>query len=420
MTRAKQHRITQGFLLGCGNNIYGYDYHRRTPTSIPSFTINKDESKIVKQVFETYAGNTVGMNQITRKLEEQKAPTKYGKNIWRVSLLRSMLQNEMYMGIRYYNTMRRTRTYANPIHNIQYSSAKITKRDRSEWIGVKVPSIISKSLFAKVKKRIEWNRKHYRNPRVIQLFSSMIKCGEYGRSMFCYRRYYTDKRAKNPKIYHRVSYKCSRRHQKYMHTKKSVLTKCTNPEIKSEVLESEIFEMIQETLLNPDNLREHMDFFKRRAEATQTRIERQLKEIEIKTEKLSQTKKLIIDLYASGELERDAYITKNLEYDNELNKLKGEKEDLLKKIPLLHKKEIIDMSIKQYCDNAKTRFDRVIDFDTKRQFILDYVEKIVYQNNKVEIHGSVPIKLKAYEESNSELAKIEFCIKGVISRIKKI
>jgi hypothetical protein len=178
--------------------------------------------------------------------------------------------------------------------------------------------------------------------------------------------------------------------------------------------------MIQETLINPDNLREHMDFFKRRAEATQTRIEKQLKEIEVKTEKLSQTKKRIIDLYASGELEKDAYITKNLEYDNELNRLKGEKEDLLKKIPLLHKKQIIDMSIKQYCDNAKTRFDRATDFDTKRQFILDYIEKIVYNNEKVEIHGSVPIKLKTYEESDSELARIEFCIKGLVSRIKMI
>lgn len=156
-----------------------------------------------------------------------------------------------------------------------------------------------------------------------------------------------------------------------------------------------------------------MDFFKRRTQGNQVKIENQLKSIDEKMEKLFQTKKRIVDLYACGELEKDGYTSKNLEYDNELNRLKGEKGELLKKIPLLHKKEVIDVSIEQYCDNAKTRFERCIDFETKRRFILDYIEKIIYENGKVEIHGSVPIKLKAYEDENqnTELAKIEFCIK---------
>ena len=43
-TRGKQQRLAQGFLLGCGNNIYGYDYIRRTPHSPPQYAINQQQA----------------------------------------------------------------------------------------------------------------------------------------------------------------------------------------------------------------------------------------------------------------------------------------------------------------------------------------------------------------------------------------
>lgn len=129
-----------------------------------------------------------------------------------------------------------------------------------------------------------------------------------------------------------------------------------------------------------------------------------------------------MDLYANSEIEKDAYITKNLEYDNEINKLKLEKIELVNKIPLLHKKEVIDMSMRQYCDGARIKFEKSDDFETKRQFLQNYILKIIYWNDKVELHGSVPVKLKIYggKETNTELAKIEFCIKDTIPRLDRM
>lgn len=421
VTRAKQLKIRQGHLLGCGSNIYGYDYHRRTPNSEPEYTINKNEAKIVKQVFETYANTQIGLRRIAINLEEKNVPTKSGKNIWRVSLLKNIISNEMYIGVRYYNMVRRIREYANPIYDIKHSSSKIVKRERKDWIGVKVPAIIKKELFEKAKERREWNKKHYRNPKIIQLLSSVIRCGCCGSSVFAYRRYYTDKRLIVPKIFHRVSYKCNAKHHKFAHSPRAKFRNCDNKEIKAETLESQVFKMIEETLINPSKLQDHMDFFKRRTQANQIRIEKQLKDIEVKNEKLTEAKTRIIDLYANDEIEKGAYITKNLEYDNELNRLKIEKKELINKIPLLHKKEIIDMSIKQYCNNAKLRFQKAKDFETKRQFVLDYIEKIVYLKGKVELHGHIPVKLKMYDDKNqnTELAKIEFCIRDQISKQMK-
>jgi len=62
------------------------------------------------------------------------------------------------------------------------------------------------------------------------------------------------------------------------------------------------------------------------------------------------------------------------------------------------------------------------DFDTKRQFLQDYISKVVYWDNKVELHGFVPVKLKVYEgrETNTELAKIEFCVKDTIPNRERV
>jgi site-specific DNA recombinase len=43
-TRGKQLRLAQGFLLGLGSNIYGYDYVRKMPSSPPAFVINPKEA----------------------------------------------------------------------------------------------------------------------------------------------------------------------------------------------------------------------------------------------------------------------------------------------------------------------------------------------------------------------------------------
>lgn len=68
------------------------------------------------------------------------------------------------------------------------------------------------------------------------------------------------------------------------------------------------------------------------------------------------------------------------------------------------------------------RFKKYTNFDTKRQFPQDYISKVVYWDNKVELHGFVPVKLKVYEgkETNTELAKIEFCIKDTIPNRERI
>ena len=294
VTRAKQLRLAQGCLLGCGANIYGYDYKRRTPASPPALTVNEEEAAVVREIFATYAKGQVGMNQITRGLEDRGVPTKGGHKLWRTSLLKQMLRSETYCGVKYFNTQRRVREYANPLHGTR-SSSKCMKRPRNEWVGVKVPAIVSQALFDEVQERFAWNRQHYRNPQRVQLLSSLIRCGSCGGSFFGYRRYFTKDLKHDPgHVYHKAAYTCNWRHRAQMHSKKSSVERCQNKEVKAELLDARVCTMIEEIMLDPEKLKGCMDFFKGTTRAAHLKLKEDLRAIDRRMQDVDEAKHRIM------------------------------------------------------------------------------------------------------------------------------
>jgi site-specific DNA recombinase len=160
-TRGRQYRLSQGQLMGSGYNTFGYDYIRKSPTSLPRMVVNEREAAIVRRVFETYASTQIGLEKIAQQLEEEGVLTKTGKKLWRRTFLKAMTSNETYLGTRYFNKLRAIREYANPIYGIEHSTKKHVPRDREEWVGIPVPQIISRELFDRVQKRKADNRKRY-------------------------------------------------------------------------------------------------------------------------------------------------------------------------------------------------------------------------------------------------------------------
>jgi hypothetical protein len=52
-----------------------------------------------------------------------------------------------------------------------------------------------------------------------------------------------------------------------------------------------------------------------------------------------------------------------------------------------------DVSIRQFSDAARARFEHCTTFDDKRQFLVDHVERVIYDRYRVTVIGSVPIKM---------------------------
>jgi hypothetical protein len=76
----------------------------------------------------------------------------------------------------------------------------------------------------------------------------------------------------------------------------------------------------------------------------------------------------------------------------------------------------VQANIAAFSEGAKARLNICTDFDDRRQFLLDYIDKIVYRAGTVSLHGSVPITLPPhkYPQHPGETPRIEFCIERTL------
>jgi site-specific DNA recombinase len=309
-TRGKQHRLRQGYLLGYGHNMYGFTYVKKTPTSPAAYVVNEREAAVVRYIFQTYAKGDVGIIQITRHLESTGVPTREGRRLWHVPQVKYLLKNESDAGIRYFKTERYVKATRTTKYGVTYSYEKRVPRDRSEWIGIKIPAIIPKELFDRVQARIAFNRTSYRNAKREQLLSRLVECGVCGSRCYSYQRYCTKKAMDGSiRVRHKVAYKCNWQASHKMHTDERA-ERCHNPEVSAAVLEPFVFSLVRDIMLDPSRIRSCMGLFAK-ARTSELRIERQIDDIDTRLRAIEREKKRIVDIYASGDLPRETYVAKN-------------------------------------------------------------------------------------------------------------
>jgi hypothetical protein len=88
-----------------------------------------------------------------------------------------------------------------------------------------------------------------------------------------------------------------------------------------------------------------------------------------------------------------------------------EKAGIVKGMRFPQHDEFVGISIRQFCATAQARFEGCTDFDTRRQFLVDHVERVIYNHSKVTIVGSVPVA-----SVSAATSKLQFRIEGQIDR----
>lgn len=360
--RGRQHRLKQGQLLSHGNNIYGYTYIHKTDQSSPSYVINQAEAKIVNYVFELYSMGNISYRELVRNLENKNIPPRQGR-IWNWYQIRVMLRNQTYTGIKYFNTTTDTNAlgkYESRIKKIQRVAT-----DRSTWIGIKIPQIISESLFDKVQNRINHSMVCYRNVKETKLLSNLVWCGKCQKRCHSYHRNYKVERKDGKKLYQRTIYRCG------------AAAGGHNPEINGGILEPCVLKMIKTYFFDPNKLKTCMTYFSNHATDKQTEVELKIKEIKSKIKVIQKQKERIVDLYSLGDLERETYIEKVNSYEKEVNSLEKQSKELARSRPVFNNPKELELSIIKYCKEAKQKFNE----SKPRQFILAYVNKIEYTHH---------------------------------------
>ena len=207
MKDGKSAKINAGKLIASYPS-YGYDYIKRKPDRDACFKVNFKEARVVKLIFKMYL-DVQNINEVARRLTKMGLKSR-GRRMnspcdFRVSVLREMLKNEVYIGNYYYG-----RTYSREAkyHVKENRKNKLTAksfRPRSEWKLIKVPEIIDKRIFNRVQEiRKRRQKEFYKPTKFFYLCQGLIRC------IHCGQRYYgmPHKNYRDPKRKIYLSYCC--------------------------------------------------------------------------------------------------------------------------------------------------------------------------------------------------------------------
>lgn len=144
---------------------FGYDLINK------ELSINEEEAKVVKEVFDSYLQKGLGFYSIAKKLNARGIPSKQKKE-WSIRSIKLMLTNPVYKGTLVWNRVDR-------------SKEKQVEKDDGEWIVVDHahPQIIDEDTWELVQRTINKKKMPSRSKTSPHLLGGLLKCGRCAASM---------------------------------------------------------------------------------------------------------------------------------------------------------------------------------------------------------------------------------------------
>ena len=184
--RGIRERIKAGKMpSGRRARLYGYTYLPGKGVGEGVRYVNEPEAKWVKQIFNWFINEGLGIDRITYKLRELGISTPSGKGLWYASEVWKILRNRAYIGETYVFTQ----TYGEP--KTRLSKGTKTKKTglitkpREEWIEIPgaTPPIIDRDFFEAAQAQLRRNKdKASRNTKQQYLLSGYIHCRRCNRN----------------------------------------------------------------------------------------------------------------------------------------------------------------------------------------------------------------------------------------------
>ena len=290
--RGKAHRARTGSVNVLSGAPFGYRYVRKTDLAGAAYEIVEDQAALVAEMFRRYADDGASIADLARWLTSQGAPTRTGKNRWDRSVVWAMLRNPAYAGTAVFGkTMATSGTPGlNRVARLQGRSVpravKTAARPREEWLEIPVPAIVDTGTFARVRQRLEDNKRFAaRNTKVPSLLQGLAACSACG-----YGYYRTSARTTSRKIYY---YRCLGSDD-YRYEGGRV---CGNQPVRADYLDTVVWDHITALLADPALIRAEIS---KRLEQARTAdpATRQRKQLELALAKAGTGVTAMIEAYS--------------------------------------------------------------------------------------------------------------------------
>ena len=356
VTLGLERKVKEGYSLATWLITYGYNRDKGEKIQ----TINKDEAKIVREIFDMFVNKNMTYFGIAKNLNNRNIPTKYN-SVWCSSVISNVLKNSTYKG------------------NVRYA-IRDEKRN-FEAKGLHEP-IISEELFNETQELIKkkFSKVYKKPPQEERFFSGILFCGICGRRLTVHR---DSKTNKNGIVFRRDSYRCN----DYSYGKEI----CTNSSMRHDTVEKVFIEYINN--IEDFNTLDEIQLAVKK-EIKNQNLE-QIADLKRQLERLGRKEKEILTLYVGETIDFESYtaIKKTIE---------KEKQEALSLIDSFAENVDEEITIKKenIINNLKENWEHLNNTE-KRQFLINFVERIEIVNNlkKGKRYGDVKILSVEFSKS---------------------
>ncbi len=171
--RGKRGKLQSGKVI-TDSHVYGYDFDKENS----QYVINPYEANVIRKIFDYYLIDRIGgAEMIAIQLSKEDIPSPFGNSVWSSTTIRAILRREMYTGT----------YYAQTYYHKKIGTKKEVRipRDKSEWILMTAPAIISKEQFKEACDLMDKKRtyKTWQRSTNIYLLQGLLRCGVCGQKM---------------------------------------------------------------------------------------------------------------------------------------------------------------------------------------------------------------------------------------------
>ncbi|MDB6029836.1 MAG: invertase, partial [Verrucomicrobiales bacterium] len=381
--RGKRHRAKAGCVNVLSGAPYGYRYVRKSELSQACYEVVEAQAEVVGKIFEWYTRQLWSIGAIARQLNQEQIKTRSGRGRWERSTVWGMLRNPAYQGTACFGKtevcarQRITRPLRQKGGYSRRSSAS-KEKDRSQWIEVAVPALVSADTFALAQERLAQNKQiSLRNTREPTLLQGLLVCQRCG-----YALYRTSTRTTRRQIKY---YRCLGS-DKYRHLRGPV---CSCRPLRQDYLDALVWEEILRLLRTPELIREELE--RRRTESLNSSpVQQRQEQVKRELTRLSQQMDKLLDAYQEGLLPLAELRKRSPDLQKRIEALNQEQKNL-------HLRAVEDQRWNQLSNSMECFLKRLnenigkMTVAEKQKMLRMLIKQVTVGEELITIHHSIPL-----------------------------
>ena len=379
MRRGRQTKYQAGILLPWTVPAYGYQVDPDHPRDPAKLTLDEAGAAIVREMFTFYLQEDTSLYGLVQHLHEMGVPAPHGGEYWNTATVRGILTNPVYTGHVYAGRthvvkphLRRSATH--PIGKPRESRSQAPEE---EWIPVAViPAIIEPQQFEQIQAKMSHNQQFAsRNNSAHQyLLRALVSCGVCQLSCNCRTLHpgydYYVCQGKMNVVYSHLHERCDARyipvHQLDELVWGDLCQLLVHPEIIATALQR-----AQGGCWLPQELQARRENLRRGQVALQTQMDR------------------LTEAYLNQIIPLPEYQRRRADLDHKFQGMQDLEKQLVHQVDRRNELSGLTASIEDFCRRIQNGLENA-SFEQKRKLVELLIDRVIVQNENVEIRYVIP------------------------------